>query len=225
MHDFKIYIFDKNLSDTHNALCLSLKVLNKPGYIIAEEMTTQNIVNENDVYIRWSSDKVEDLRNAINLNRIEDVMKYLNDIDNDVVHQDVLDTIIDDICSVFSDSAKDTGIMKFKKNVKYKKRRICENKPWYNEECEVKRKLYFAARNNYSVDKSERSRHIMVNLNKDYKKCLKRAYRVYKVEFNRNLRSIRNTNPKEYWNILNDKKKHEDIPFSKEQLLNIVEQI
>ena len=120
---------------------------------------------------------------------------------------------------------KDTGIMKFKKNVKYKKRRICENKPWYNEECEVKRKLYFAARNNYSVDKSERSRHIMVNLNKDYKKCLKRAYRVYKVEFNRNLRSIRNTNTKEYWNILNDKKKHEDIPVSKEELYNHFKQL
>ena len=129
-----------------------------------------------------------------------------------------MNNIINDIEILFSDASKEVGIMK---EIKTRSRkRLTENKPWYTAECEFKRNLYMSARNKYAVTKKNQDRIAMVELNRAYKKCLKQAFRMYKIDFNNRLRLLKNDNPKKYWQLLKDYNIEDEIPISCEDLYN-----
>ena len=79
-------------------------------------------------------------------------------------------------------------------------------KPWYNAECENKRKLFHAAKRCLKSNDNPELLMEYQNASREYKQCLKKAFQSYKREFNQKLRVLRSNNVKEYWNILNSNK-------------------
>ena len=170
--------------------------------------------------VNWSSNKVEHFKETVNKSKIKDVEDMLSNFqsgESGELNQGDIDNVVNSIGNIFTECASDLGIMK-KVNGKRRNCRKSNNKPWYNEECETKRRLYLHARNKYASSKLDTDRVEMKRLNKQYKMCLKQAYKKYHIELNIQLRHLRSSNPKTYWSMLREKsgKTNEDIPIDAE---------
>ena len=64
-------------------------------------------------------------------------------------------------------------------NKKNNKKRLTENKPWYDTNCELMRKRYMSARNINRVKPTEANKDELKKVNKLYKHTLVKAYTIY----------------------------------------------
>ena len=85
-------------------------------------------------------------------------------------------------------------------NKKRNKRKI---QPWFNEDCERKRKSYFKAKHNFRRINSQRNYDKMVLNNKNYKKQINKEFQMYQNNISNKLRSLRHSDPKANWKLLN----------------------
>ena len=77
-------------------------------------------------------------------------------------------------------------------------------KPWFNQSCRHKRNMYFAAKRNHNKVHSDL---ILGNLQlkyvcKEYMGELNLQLKKYKNNFHNELRSLKNKDPKAYWNLI-----------------------
>ena len=113
---------------------------------------------------------------------------------------------INDICGrvskILVSAAEDSGLIITKRinNKKCNKRKI---QPWFNEDCKLKRQSYFKAKHNFRRINSQRNYDEMVLNSTNYKKQIKKEFRMYQNNISNKLMSLRHSDPKAYWNLLN----------------------
>ena len=112
------------------------------------------------------------------------------------------------LSSVIVDPAKQAGLCKKMKNNKNYKPRLNPRKPWFNEGCEKKRRIFLAAKNSVWKAKSEEEKEQCVQKTKlkgrEYKIFISQRQKTFNKDLQKNLRGLKKQHPKEYWKILND---------------------
>jgi hypothetical protein len=222
--EFKIQEFDCNFSDKHCPLYLAIKVVD-PSFFQNREKCQDHITGDRNagtctnVKPKWSNDKSDEFKNVLSSDKVTHLYEIIQNINTEGMTQEDMDEVVNSIGNIFADCAAEVGIVG--KNKPQGSKRQTDRKPWYNAECEEKRRMYFNGKNQYAASKTLILRNGMRNLNREYKKTLRKAYNAYYIEMNKKLRGLRCTNPKEYWSILNKgNKKPDNIPIDNDTFYN-----
>ena len=107
--------------------------------------------------------------------------------------------------SMFQNTIESVCTPLFKKNIVSKN--DCSNieskQPWYNEECKLKRNVFYNCLNNYRLDKQDAtSRGAMVRARSAYKRVLRLSRYEYRKHKTQKLEKARYENAKNYWKML-----------------------
>ena len=107
--------------------------------------------------------------------------------------------------SMFQNTIESVCTPLFKKNIVSKN--DCSNieskQPWYNEECKLKRNIFYNCLNNYRLDKQDAtSRGAMVRARSAYKRVLRLSKYEYRKHKTQKLKKARYENAKNYWKML-----------------------
>ena len=199
--EFEILPFNAMCSDIHCPITFSC-INNNYDHSLIPEVTV--IGGPDDVKpnvglqrsgIHWDSRKKDVYIENIDVNGINDLMEMLqNDIDVDVVTNQLSDILVK--------AAKET--------FEYRKRKKNDEngKPWFDGDCRKSKRVYNRARNRYKRFRCEENFNLVKEKNKMYKRCINRSFKKYQQEFRNKLRKCKNSNPKLYWNLLNNGKKN-----------------
>ena len=76
--------------------------------------------------------------------------------------------------------------------------------PWFNLECEQKRRLYHEAKNKYDSEVNTSNKESLKIASKCYKQKINWEYKKYHDNLIVKLRNLKSSNPKEYWDIIKD---------------------
>ena len=77
---------------------------------------------------------------------------------------------------------------------------------WYNGACEISRKYYVKFKNKYRKLQSNKNLKVLRKSDRKYKKERNKAFKTYKQKVINKIRVMKTTNPREYWNLINDRK-------------------
>jgi len=205
--EFQVLSFCNMLSDKHNPVSFTFNIDNanlRDGYNVNVDGPIDNDAsNTCNVIVKWSSDKKESFVNGLDFESIHAIEQTLEqDIITNNVTQTNVDNIVSLICKVFDTSAEQCNM---KRRVRQNKtKRLSQIKPWFNDKCEEKRKAFFNAKNNVRSNNSDEHKIILKNLSKNYKRQLLIEHKLYFKELNRKLQALSTSNPKDYWDILNN---------------------
>ena len=153
----------------------------------------------------WDKNK----RNSYVQNLNENKLKQINnDIDTLIQQAEITNSdvnhIIDDIESLFQETCKDTfGTHAHKKQPRTEH---SDNKPWFNRECKNARNIYHKIRRLYNKYKTNYFKNLLKTVSKDYKQTMHRNINKFKLDKIEKLKSLKRSNPREYWKIINNNK-------------------
>ena len=105
------------------------------------------------------------------------------------------------------DAANDAGFIKdikhspLKSNCKQNTKPV--RRPWFNNECQRLRHQYKWAKNLRHRINNVENNNFVHNASKTYKKCINKQFNLYKKDFIAKLRSLKHSDPKSYWSLLN----------------------
>ena len=96
---------------------------------------------------------------------------------------------------------------KYQKKITHHQTTKKANNPWFDGECRAKRKHFLQTKRRLlrKKEKSPTDNETLNNEAKIYKKFIKMKRNLFNKNFHEKLRSLKNVNPKEYWNLLNPK--------------------
>ena len=77
---------------------------------------------------------------------------------------------------------------------------------WYNDECEVSRRDYVKSKVQYRKLQSNKNANILRKSGRKYKKEIYKAFKTYKQKVINKIRVLKTNTPREYWNLINDRK-------------------
>lgn len=148
----------------------------------------------------WDSDKSNIFVHNFDLNTLSEIGDRLSALsNNEDVKQDDIEYIVTDIGKLFSDCAElSFGKQKFS-NIQNSNTK----KPWFNAECRRARNQYHYARKTYNKIKSEHNKQFLRNVSKIYKCTINKCIKKTKQNRIAKLKSMKNSNAKEYWKFLN----------------------
>ena len=81
-----------------------------------------------------------------------------------------------------------------------------QNKPWFDQDCHIKRKQYIRIKNRLKTNESPQEKAAFKDETKSYKKFLNKKRHTFNKSLHNKLRHPKSTKPKDYWNLLNPKK-------------------
>jgi hypothetical protein len=173
---------------------------------------TENIETSNELKnkVKWSKEDKASFKENIDTGAVNNLIEELDSYKSDTICQGIIDELACKIKSIFHISATKSNIMKQCKGKRQWNRKNTR-KPWYNDRCEEKRKLFFEAKNNCKVNRTEENDMILKDCSKLYKKELKSAYYNYYKEFNVKLKTLKKGNPKEFWKLLKSDNTASDV--------------
>jgi hypothetical protein len=197
---FEILEFNPLLSDKHCPISVSFNNYSNSGI---HEPKNRPIIQETITRVNWSNEHEKSFTSSIDQIKVNAALQMITNIEQKEINRHSIDQIVSEIGQLFKDSATENKIMKtFKINNRYAKRKMSK-KPWFKQKCETARSEFFKTKNKFKSKNSE-TNHINMKLaSKKYKKMLKHEYANYHKELNLQLKSLRTSNPKEYWKILN----------------------
>jgi hypothetical protein len=156
VNSFKVLPFDPMLSDCHNPVHITFKNQNRPRPNKNNEF---NPPSETPYSIaprkpKWNPKAKHSFVDYIERSKITDLMTKLSLLESSVgnVTTEAIDKIVQDICSTFSNSAakcefitQPPGKLNQKSAQRPYKRQL-PRKPWFNNSCEQKRRIYHEAK-------------------------------------------------------------------------------
>ena len=107
--------------------------------------------------------------------------------------QTEVNKVVSDINDMFNDAARSLGMFRSGHN------------NWYNQECENKRKIFLKHKNKYRRLRNNNNLQQLRRTGKDYKNEINKAVRKYKQQVIHKIRNLKSENPRDYWNIINNK--------------------
>lgn len=204
--DFLVEVQDKSMSDVHCVICLVL---------CSKELETTGInkIPENDVYTKnkktvckWNQDMCIDYKEAFSHENILSIQCKLSSILSSVSNcsQSCIDILYDDLCNVFIEPAKTTGMHKTVNcRSAHKRDRRHKKEEWFNTDCEKYRKVYMDKKNNMCMYDQGDVQNELEYTFKQYKKIIKKTKKQYTKQFHCKIRNMKTRKPKEFWSIIN----------------------
>ena len=129
-----------------------------------------------------------------------------------------IDTVVKDTCNILISCAKNTFGVTQRKNQTCTKL-IEFHKPWCTKECKNARQNFRKAKRLYRKYGNDAFKEDVYNQEKAYKKLFKKCINVHRDQTKKKLKTLRTSNPKEYWKIINsDLKKKSNVDADPERL-------
>ena len=209
IHDFKVDIFDKTLSDVHCPLSITLshKVQPKKSTIQPSQSSSNNTVTKKAFKTKWNSDKQKEFKDAFDSDVINNIILLLDSINPEITTQGDLDEVTERIKQVYKEAGSSIGIVKVFTNVNFsngKLKKKTSNQPWFTKECNRKRKLLYNAKHRHRKIRSVASESLVRSTGKKYRLEINKAVKEFNSQIHKKLRALKTSNPKEYWAILNN---------------------
>ncbi|MCG8112265.1 MAG: reverse transcriptase domain-containing protein [Candidatus Thiodiazotropha taylori] len=196
IQDICVHEFSSLFSDAHSPISLTLKVK------CQAPMNDNGANTKSPTLNPWKSTKIDDFVDNIDILRVSEIEicldKLMNTNNEDISKTDI-DAVVNDISSLFIESSKST----FGYRTTSTKNNRYESKPWFNGECRRARNIYHKTRHMYNRYKTTFYKNILKMVSKNYKKTLSRNHTRFKNDKIKKLRTLKHTNPREYWKILN----------------------
>ena len=134
-------------------------------------------------------------------------MKYLIDIEimqqnNKAVTQVEIDDVVEKICDTLKNAATSAGGKQINSSLPPRSKkpiRTHTDQPWYKENCEKSRKIYFNFRNKYRKLRSSRNLSLLKIASKSYKKDIDKAFTDYHKKMITKISNLKSSDPKSYW--------------------------
>lgn len=200
LQNLEVHEFSDLFSDAHSPVALTLKVNYESPARNTESKTDTQRCN------LWNPTKSDNFVDSIDILKVADIELRLDSLKDNVangVSETGLNDVVNDICALFSESAKNT--FGYKKTSTVNK--TSPDKPWFNVKCKQARNLYHKTRYMYNKYKTDFYKSILKIVSKKYKKTLSRHHTSYKNKKINKLRSMKYSNPRGYWRIINSDKK------------------
>ena len=201
--NFEVDILDKNLSDYHCPIILTLKVQHfEKNAIVYEEPLVSDIIF-NPVYSKWEPSKKQDYQDKFEYDRFDNLIDMLELLETEGPSQEGIDDAAKELCNIYLRPAIEIGISKkimIGNANEYKSKKT--NKAWFDKDCVNKRKHFFKIKNKLKKSKSRRNDLILDREERIYRKFIRYKKNLFCKNIHDKLRSLKSKNPKEYWNIL-----------------------
>ena len=129
--DLEILEFPTLFSDVHTPFTLTLKKEHSPGEdadagVIPNESSTEKVK-------KWEQEKSSIFQNNIDIDKLNFIISKLENVDQQNVNQNYINTLVTNIGQVLLDSAKQTfGVKLVNTNYSKKKKITKGDKPWFN---------------------------------------------------------------------------------------------
>lgn len=196
--DFNICEFSPLFSDVHCPVSLTIDIEHESEFNLPIHTKDEKIPK------LWDPDKSDVFIDNIDILQVSDIEMQLDKIlDKSTVTKGDIDEVVLKIGSLFDSSCKETFGFKHV-NTENKSSRF---KPWFNAQCTQARNVYHKTRRAYNKHKTSYYRNILKNVSKNYKNTLATHSKRFANDRIKRLRSLKNSNPREYWKIINAKKK------------------
>ena len=220
--DFYVGDFDECLSDIHCPVFIKLKTGTDSHKTIHNVNVSQGMMGFAKPV--WRPGVERDYLAEIDEGGVEVIYDRMQKLleSTDSINQSDIDDITDGICSLLTNAAVRLDMYqsqtcmredKGKKNQNEPRRQeIKKNKyPWFDAECKKKRAEYRKAKGMHKSHDNYYTKGERARAHKEYKKVLNRKSRMHTKVFHERIRSLRSSDPRAYWRILNSnnrQKKH-----------------
>ena len=205
INNFEVHPYDINLSDYHCPIILTLYAnYSTPN---ATDEIPESDVDYNPVATKWCDEKKAEFQSKFDPCKIIEVNQLLDALEpSNNINQMDLDNITKKLASISVTAGLETGISKHITNNSNNNKPKKQNKPWFDQECHLKRKHYIRIKNRLKRIKSTQNEEALKHENKLYKKFINKKRHLYNKKLHKKLRNLKSSKPKEYWDILNPKK-------------------
>ena len=208
IQDFQVDILDKNLSDKHSPIILTLKNKHTDNFTNQSESPQETDIEYERISSKWNDTKMKEFQQSFDQNKINDYFQILESIEKNNTDQSEINNVVKEISKISINAGINTNMSKtFTDNIGHKKS-FKKNKPWFDHECREKRRhfLQFKRRMLRKTIKSQTDTETFNNEAKSYKNFIKMKTNLFNKSLHEKLRNLKSDKPKEYWNILNPKK-------------------
>ena len=205
---FHVEAFNELYSDVHNAITFSirsmsnLQIRNENNY-----KNTSPAASQLPPRPKWDKDKCYTFKNRLDILVLDEVNLEIdktihgNNSNYKLITQKKINDLVDSVCLILTEAAEDNPSTNKPKKPLPEIRK--NTKPWFNKTCKIKRSEYYKAKRLFRAHRDAPHQHSMIKASKDYKRTLKNEYKLYYIDLNNKLQSLKSNNPKEYWNLLN----------------------
>ena len=221
INGFEVLEFCNLFSDVHSPLCLCLSA---KGDISPEIITNKN---GSDFIGKWKHEKANEYVNNIDVEKTSEILRSLLYCIEDIegVDKTNIDVIVDDICDVLLNAAKNTfGVHTYNTNdgMRHKKEL---NKEWFSTDCKHARKEYRKSKRLCKRYGSNLFKERLRLAEKNYKKTMDDNIRSYHNNLRTKMKQLRRKNPREFWKIWNKTKNTDTCGITTESLFNFFKEI
>ena len=141
---------------------------------------------------------------------VSGIMRELERLSSDTSQtmQTEVNKVVSDINDMFNDAARSLGMFRSGHTPAGCSRSRVRSEPhknWYNQEGENKRKIFLKHKNKYRRLRNNNDLQQLRQTGKDYKNEINKAVRKYKQQVIHKIRNLKSENPRDYWNIINNK--------------------
>ena len=195
-------------SDIHCAIEFSLKqatLKHKEAKQTHIDVNSADIqMKENPVCI-WSQANRQPFIENINLTKVQAIISLLDNCNEDSQDIDINEIVLS-INHIWQDSA---GKIFNKRRAILSSENISIRKPvynkWFNETCKTSHILYLRNKDAFRRNKSYVNKTSLIRSSKIYKKSISAAKLKARRQFEHDLRTLKSTDPRKYWKMLNNK--------------------
>ena len=206
IEDFEVDTLDQNLSDFHSPVILTLKTNHTVNINNNVNDTISSDIDYQPIHTKWCNEKKEEFQMNFNLIEMEEVSQLLSVFAEGNTDQENMDEIVNKITDMSIKSGLNVGMSKrITKNGRSSKSTNA-NKPWFDRDCEEKRRQYFRVKNRLKKCKSFQNEATLKIEAKAYKDFLNRKFKSYNKNIHKKLRDLKSHKPNEYWKLLSTKK-------------------
>ena len=204
--NFVVDTFDRLLSDRHAPIIISLEIPShltgqqeRPSHHVSVSAQPSTQQGPSFVTNEWSqavANKMATFFHNIDFTSLTNACSRAQ-------HQADIDKVVKTFTDATIDIAVEAQACK-KLNNRVKKKPISKAtpfKPWFDDFCHVEKRKYFMLKNKLRRDKKHKA--IANKCSKNFKKLLAQKRKEFYKTLNSKLKSMKNSNPREYWKILN----------------------
>ena len=211
---FKVLDFCEMLSDVHCPLELILMCEKFPKPIENDMNNSIDRDKQEQTKMKkltrpkWHKEKEKDFIQTLDYEQIQKIHRKVSDLSTQyhTCTQTAVNEIIDNVNSMLMQGADTIGLLNEKNGFKSKRNRKKKHEPWFNKDCETKRKEFFKAKHYHQRVRTGLSQTARTNASKAYKKEINKQFSKYKENFVKKIRNLKHQDPKAFWKIVNGTK-------------------
>ena len=198
--------FSPLFSDAHCPLDITISFHREEK--INNNSSTEETGNTEKVN-KWENEKSIEFSSNINLLKLNAVNEILLNTTNEMIDKSFINNVVQDIGDLLTNAAKET----FGTKIVYKRKDIAKpkintkSKPWYNIECKNAKKLLSRNKRLLRQFKTPENLQRKKDSEKQYKKIMNKNINRYRNNLRDQMKTMKTTNPKEYWKLLNNEPK------------------